>query len=278
MSESSYFTQLRTRFFEKGISRRQSDRLIEELQDHLALKEKAFRSQGNNQMDAERLAIESVGTPEIVAESAAAELQNKSWLMRYAWLLCSGGAFIVCFPLQIVITWAGYYLSGSYGYFHDGISEVNLSILQINVLFFNWLPLLMGTAVLALLIRFSSIGWKSIFIASIAIGIAASAMEQFVLFSSVRFSTQPPHLAMHFNIFFQFLFQNWRREGILHLFMPPYPLDVHTKRMLLLMTSISTLFKMFAPFGACLFARYVQPRVERTSVVWSGKNGARSSD
>ncbi len=83
MLKNNYFARLKALFFEKGISRRQSDHLIEELQDHLMLKIAQFQAQGNNPGDSERLAMELVGTPEDIAEKAAADLQN-GWLMRYA--------------------------------------------------------------------------------------------------------------------------------------------------------------------------------------------------
>ena len=242
MLKNNYFARLKALLFEKGISFRQSAHLIEELQDHLTLKIAEFHAQGNNPVDSERLAMELVGTPEDIAAKAAADLQS-GWQMRFAWLLCGVGFFIACWLTMMAIVFLGYYFSGGDEYDHGGISLPSLSIILVEVILFNWLPLLLGMAGLALLIRFTSIGWKSIFITAIALGIAASAEHLHFAISAIADSTQLCFLEMDDSLILQ-----WLRLGS--------GISLEHEPILL------TMFRLFAPLGMCLFARYFQPRID----------------
>jgi hypothetical protein len=241
MLKNNYFARLKALFFEKGISQRQSDHLIEELQDHLALEIAKFQARGNNPTDSERLAMESVGAPEDIAEKAAADLQS-GWLMQYAWLPCGGGFFLASLLTMFAIMLLGYHLSGDYGYDNGDISRPSLSIIQVEVILFNWLPLLIGLAGIAFIIRFSSIGWKSIFFTAIALGIVVSAEEMRIAISPVADSTKLCFLELDDSFILQ-----WLKLGS--------GISVEHEPNLL------TVFRLFAPLGICLFARYVQPHI-----------------
>ncbi len=199
-----------------------------------------FQKQGNDPVEAERLALELVGSPETIAERASADLQG-GWLMRCAWLLCGGGFFLGGLLSVFAIMLLGYYFSGGYAYYNGG-GVVSLPLVQVEVVLLNWLPLLIGMAILQLLIRFSSVGWKSIFAAAIALGIAVS-FEIHLAIAQVANSTDLCFLsAPDYNFIMQWLFKPL--EGLT-------PGDA---------TGILT-FKLLTPLGMCLFARYVQPRL-----------------
>jgi hypothetical protein len=238
MLKQNYLARLKVLFFEKGISSQKSRHLLEELEDHLILQAADLKTCGHNAEEAERLAIESVGLPEAIAEKARAELHINSWLLRWAWLTCGAGIFIASFLVVFAINFLGYYFSGDYQYDNGG-SMPSIPILLVEVFLFNWLPLLIGMGALVLLIRFSSVGWISVFVAAIALGIAVSGGHLSFSVSSVAITNQLCFLRVDGTEFFQCLY------GLPGVSEP---------------TPVS-LVKLFTPLGVCLFARYLNLHV-----------------
>jgi len=169
MSAKTYFSMVRRSLFARGILGGPAARLVEELEDHFALKVQDARGAGYDEATAERLALEALGTPESVAGSAAENFKEASWMARHPWLFSLGLGFSTLvanqFFLVAVIALAGLHL--------DSGPWIRVEA-QVLVAVMNWTILIAGGACLFSLARKYAMGWKALFLAGLSMTIFMS--------------------------------------------------------------------------------------------------------
>jgi hypothetical protein len=169
MSAKIYFGKVRRCLFARGILGGPAARLVEELEDHFALKVQDARGAGYDAAAAERLALEALGTPESVAGSAAENMREASWMARHPWLFSLGLGFSALvanqFFLVAVIAIAGLHLDP--GPWVGAEAQVLAAVM-------NWTMLVAGGAGLFALARQNAMGWKTLFLAGLSMTICLS--------------------------------------------------------------------------------------------------------
>ena len=172
MLSKSYLATFRKCLVAEGIWGRSVRILTEELEDHYAAKLASLKEEGHDPATAQKLAIEALGQPETVAASAAETLREGCWLARHPWL----GAATFFFAFSILVFVCEFVMMLGLAHFlHELKDQSQVAALAIPVgLVMNWGPLIVGLALLGWAGNRYPLGWKSLLIASIALGIAGS--------------------------------------------------------------------------------------------------------
>jgi len=168
MLEQTFLKEVRRALFLHGVWGRESRAIVEQLSDHFHEARAERIENGEVPEVAEKNAIAALGTASVIAETASTQLRRESVFTRHPWMFAGGGFFLLTYGLWFLV-FAGVMTSLS------GFSVTNPDgSLFARVLTANWLPFLIACGVLAVWSRRSYGSWKSLFIASAAIGLAAS--------------------------------------------------------------------------------------------------------
>jgi hypothetical protein len=169
MLEQNFLKEVRRALFRQGVWGTESRNIVEQLSDHFHEARAERIEDGESSEVAEKNAIAILGTPAVIAETASAQLRRESVFTRHPWIFAGGGFFLLTYALWILV-FLGVLSSLS------GVSLTNPdSSFVLRVALANWAPFLIACGVLAYWSRRSYGSWKSLFIASAAIGLAASS-------------------------------------------------------------------------------------------------------
>lgn len=168
MLEQTFLNEVRHALFRQGVWGRESRNIVEQLSDHFHEARDERIEDGEVPEVAEKNAIAALGAPAAIAETASSQLRRESVFTRHPWVFAGAGFFLLTYGLWFLV-FAGVMTSLS------GFSVTNPDAsLFTRVIIANWLPFLIACGVLAFWSRRSYGSWKSLFIASAAIGLAAS--------------------------------------------------------------------------------------------------------
>jgi hypothetical protein len=175
MRIDQFCTRVRAHLLREGVFGRRAERYVEELREHAQLLTAQIAAGGHPNVEAEEIALQHLGQPDLLARQEAVELRSKSWWYRHPWLAnftLYMGATVACALLEFIILLGFHFLypkdlppPG------DEVSAYTLSAVC------NYGPLLMGLYFLLWFGRRFGCSWGTLLVVAVMVGLACTNLN-----------------------------------------------------------------------------------------------------
>lgn len=149
------FQELRERLLRGGVAPRHVRRYLNELMDHLADLTKEEEGAGRNHVDAERAAVQRLGSVDHLAKAMLDQRRLRSWSARAPWAMFSMAPLILLLSVYLFaafILWSGWQIflpdaNTPFGQTTPAVSSLGNIYFQIGRLIYFTAPVVVGLAI-----------------------------------------------------------------------------------------------------------------------------------